>query len=242
MPNLRLLPFAIADGPANMAADEAMLLSAETGVASLRLYGWSPATLSLGYFQQASARNADDKLASLPWVRRPSGGATLVHDRELTYALALPSGSPWQDGESWMPRMHRIIADALVRFGVETDAKQGDAQLFGPVLCFQQQTLGDLVCRGGKIVGSAQRKHRRCLLQHGSILVEQSPHAPALAGIRELTGVAVPIKALNAAIVERFRDATGWEIAKEAWTSVEEAAIATLERDKYRHPGWNEKR
>src|SRR5262245_58709107 len=96
---IRLLPFAIADGPTNMAADEAMLLrAAEEGMASLRFYGWSPATLSIGYFQPAAIRLSDPRWATLPWVRRPSGGATLVHDRELTYALALPSGLPWQSG------------------------------------------------------------------------------------------------------------------------------------------------
>src|SRR5436190_22488839 len=114
-PAIRLLPFATADGPINMAADEVMLLGAADGIASLRFYGWSPATLSLGYFQPAAVRLSDPRLATLPWVRRASGGATLVHDRELTYALALPSGLPWQSEQSWMPRFHAIIAAAFAR-------------------------------------------------------------------------------------------------------------------------------
>ena len=49
----RWLPFRIASGPANMALDEALLEQvAERGdLAYLRAYGWSEATLSLGYFQ-----------------------------------------------------------------------------------------------------------------------------------------------------------------------------------------------
>ena len=31
----------------------------------------------------------DPLVARLPWLRRPSGGLTLVHHHELTYALAL---------------------------------------------------------------------------------------------------------------------------------------------------------
>src|SRR5262245_26530345 len=93
---IRLLPYAIADGPHNMAADETLLEGAGRGVASLRFYGWSEATLSLGYFQPARRRFDAERLASLPFVRRPSGGDALVHHHELTCALALPAGRPWQ--------------------------------------------------------------------------------------------------------------------------------------------------
>ncbi len=118
----RLLPHMIADGPRNMAADETLLESAVKGTASLRFYGWSEPALSLGYFQPDQARRQDSILAQLPFVRRPSGGKALVHHHELTYALALPAGSPWQTGETrgvkWIRRMHTILAAALDTLGV----------------------------------------------------------------------------------------------------------------------------
>ncbi|HMF12835.1 MAG TPA: hypothetical protein VKE94_11030, partial [Gemmataceae bacterium] len=115
----RLLPYVVDDGPRNMAADEALLHSALDGTASLRFYGWSPATLSLGYFQPASVRNADPRLRALPFVRRPSGGDTLVHHHEMTYALTLPAGPPWQPrGTTWLGRMHGIIACGLRDLGI----------------------------------------------------------------------------------------------------------------------------
>ena len=92
--------------------------SAEAGIASLRFYGWSEATLSLGYFQAERARSAEAALAALPWVRRPTGGAALVHDDEVTYALALPAGAPWQTSEPWLGRMHAVIASALAELAV----------------------------------------------------------------------------------------------------------------------------
>src|SRR5438093_13282662 len=107
---VRLLPYAVADGPHNMAADEALLESAVAGAASLRFYGWAEATLSLGYFQPERSRQQYARLARLPFVRRPSGGHALVHHHEVTYALALPVGRPWQAGEPWLCRMHEIIA------------------------------------------------------------------------------------------------------------------------------------
>jgi lipoate-protein ligase A len=242
-PIVRLLPYAILDGPHNMAADEVMLLAAERGTASLRFYGWSPATLSLGYFQPAAARLDDPRLAALPWVRRATGGATLVHDHELTYAVALPPGPPWQVGESWMPRMHRIVMAALDRLGaigkVETVR---DPRNFGDVLCFQQQTVGDLTTYGHKIVGSAQRRHRRCLLQHGAILLRRSEAAPALPGLFEATGVDLEPLVLRDAIVKDFAAATRWSIQAMDFDANESREIQKLVQDKYGTSSWNEKR
>src|SRR5262249_54297242 len=107
MKHVRVLPLETADGPTNMAADEVLLEAAVAGSASLRFYTWSEPTLSLGYFQHEALRHTDASLAGLPWVRRPSGGATLVHHHELTYALALPAGFDWQPkSQSWLCRFH----------------------------------------------------------------------------------------------------------------------------------------
>jgi lipoyl(octanoyl) transferase len=231
---LRLLPYAVPDGPTNMAADEAMLLSAEGGVASIRFYGWSPATLSLGYFQPMAARLANPLLAGLPWVRRSTGGATLVHDRELTYAIALP---PAMAGESWMPKMHAIIVAGLATLGVHVDLVR-DAAKFGDVLCFQQQTVGDVLSAGRKVVGSAQRRHRRCLLQHGAILLRRSTATPELPGLFETTGHDIEPATLAAAIVT----ASGWPIERSDWTEKERRKIAVIVAEKYGNPAWNERR
>src|SRR5438874_11593511 len=113
----RLLPDAVADGPANMADDEVLLRSAASGQPSLRFYGWTGPTVSLGYFQPAARRLEDPLLRDLPFVRRPTGGDALVHHHELTYCLAVPAGRAWRPGEPWL-RMHAIIAAALAEFGV----------------------------------------------------------------------------------------------------------------------------
>src|SRR5436853_2225235 len=97
---IRLLPFAAADGPTNMAADEAMLETAsERGLASLRFYTWTEPTVSLGYFQPSEGREQVPNLAALAWVRRSTGGAAIVHHHELTYSFALPSCAEWKSSE-----------------------------------------------------------------------------------------------------------------------------------------------
>jgi lipoate-protein ligase A len=56
-------------------------------------------------------------------------------------------------------------------------------------LCFVRRTPGDVLLDGWKIAGSAQRRHRGAVLQHGSILFERSPVAPELPGIHDLTSI-----------------------------------------------------
>jgi lipoate-protein ligase A len=240
----RLLPFQIADGAWNMAADETLLETAAAGVASLRLYGWSQPTLSLGYFQAEATCRAYPHLGELAWVRRPSGGAALVHHLEITYALALPAGLPWQKrGESWLRRMHAVLIDALAGFGVGVRACGDDEQKkLGDVLCFLHHTPGDLILHAAKIAGSAQRKQRGALLQHGSILLAASPFTPILSGIRELAGVSIPPEALRDAVAEQFARQMGWTLQSEDWRRDEPQRIAELAADKYTQPAWNCKR
>jgi lipoate-protein ligase A len=198
-----------------MAADELMLeMAAETGVASLRFYAWRPPTLSLGYFQPAALRRSDRRRAGLAWVRRPSGGGAIVHDFELTYCLALPADMAWPSEEPWLQRMHGTIARALGHLGF-ADVALATQETVAGKLCFQRQTPGDVLCRGTKIVGSAQRKHKRALLQHGSILLEQSRYAPELPGLLELSGERIGLESLQGAIVKEFLEVTGWEVRAE---------------------------
>jgi lipoate-protein ligase A len=228
-----------------MAADEVMLESAAAGRPSLRFYRWSEPTLSLGYFQPESVRRTDPRLAALPFVRRATGGAALVHDRELTYALALPAGEPWQRrGENWLTRMHRVLTEALAKMNVRLDAVAPDERRkLGEVLCFLDQTPGDLLSHGHKVVGSAQRKHRAALLQHGAVLLAQSEYTPALPGLHELTGSAPDgFEAVEGAAVETLADETGWRIEPAGWTESENARREELIASKYASPVWNAKR
>lgn len=241
---IRLLPFAGADGATNMAADEAMLESAALGVASLRFYTWNEPTLSLGYFQPADDRLADPNLARLAWVRRSTGGAAIVHHHELTYALALPAGKEWASVEHWICRAHHILQRVLKEHGVESHAVVcGEEQKFGPVVCFLHQTPGDLLIGGSKVAGSAQRKLKGALLQHGSILLHRSEFVPHLPGICDRPGAPqFTPNELAEELADAFAQDTGWAVAPGAWTVEELSRTATIRAEKYANPDWNEKR
>jgi len=227
---IRLLPFECADGPTNMAADEALFESAELGIASLRFYTWSEPTLTLGYFQPAAVATL-----GLPWVRRSTGGGAIVHHRELTYCLALPNAKEWRSPEPWTCRFHHLVCDVLSDIGIESRAVLcGEEKRLGETLCFLHQTAGDLLIGGSKVVGSAQRKRHGALLQHGSILLNRSEHAPMLPGINDLSGASYTPVQLAERLAAKFETQTA------DWT--ERERIAAIRAEKYANPEWNRKR
>lgn len=242
VPRCRLLPFLVADGPGQMAADQTLLESAVAGTASLRFYAWSEATLSLGYFQTEKERRQNPRLAALPFVRRPSGGAALVHHHELTYALALPPGPLWQRGGPWLRRMHEIIAAALGRLGVSVELAPEKKNHSTSLLCFRQLTPDDLCIGGAKVVGSAQRKQRGALLQHGGILLASSSFTPELPGIRELSGRTLSAEETRNAVRNEFSRQTGGEWVEADWTEAERRRIEELRSGRYDGDEWNRKR
>jgi lipoate-protein ligase A len=198
--SLRLLVDPPATGAWNMGVDEALLTSAaEQGRATLRFYQWDVPTLSLGYFQVAADRAEHEGSLTCPLVRRASGGGAIVHDRELTYSIALPLRDVRSRAATELYNAcHETLIAALARFGVAAalygsacDSAAADHEASRsnqPFLCFARRTCGDIVCGQAKIVGSAQRRRRGAVLQHGSILLSASVHAPELPGIAQLTG------------------------------------------------------
>ncbi len=244
MPIVRLLPELQVAGPSQMALDEVLLESAQAGTPSLRFYTWPTATLSLGYFQSATERFSDPLLAELPYVRRASGGGAIVHDREVTYALALPAGADWQPREeSWLCRMHYRIQAALEDLGVRVGiCACGQERWLGRFLCFEHQTPGDLLLDEHKIMGSAQRRRGGALLQHGSLLLAQSPHTPSLPGIRERTGIELDPAAVGPAVTRQLTDQLGWQFEPGPLNAFERNRAQEIEAEKYANSRWTEKR
>ncbi len=227
-----------------MAADEVILeAAADWEVASLRFYTWNEPTLSLGYFQPSAARLSDPHTTNVAWVRRPSGGGAILHHHELTYCLALPAGLPWQGKESWLCRFHHLVALVLQSFGIASRGVVcGEEKKLGEFLCFLHQTPADLLIGSSKVVGSAQRKLRGALMQHGSIILGQSPNAPALPGICELGGKQIAADELAASLAVAFENDTEWEMRRSEWTEEERQRIDAVKWEKYGAAGWNEKR
>lgn len=208
-----------ADGAWNMEVDRRMAEeAARSGRGLLRFYAWNPATLSLGHFQRVEDRARHPSSLSCPLVRRPSGGGAIVHDRELTYALALPNRTgQWSDPRSAMSlfrSVHQALVETLSQFGVSAQLcdRDDDRRQRPPFLCFQRRAAGDVLAGSMKIAGSAQRRWAAALLQHGSVLLSQSPSAPELPGIAEIIGVQIDSANLANAWLAQLARRLGWQI------------------------------
>lgn len=174
-------------GAWNMALDEALLeAAARRGESILRLYRWSEPTLSLGYFQKSIPSDLPAALQDLPRVRRLSGGGAILHHFEWTYSCAVPRTHHLaQRAERLYEVAHGALIHSLGSLGVRADMR-GKATGDEPFLCFLRGDSRDVIVGGHKIAGSAQRRRRGAVLQHGSVLLKRSPFASAVPGIVDL--------------------------------------------------------
>ena len=172
----RMLITPPAGGAWNMALDETLLEQVGRGDSApvLRLYGWQPPCLSLGYAQPFSDVDPS-RLAFLGWevVRRLTGGRAILHTDELTYAVLLPMDNPLAAGgvlESYN-RLAQALLDALLRLGVPAELKHLDGGGHGSMnpICFETPSTFEVLVNGKKLVGSAQARRKDALLQHGSL-------------------------------------------------------------------------
>ncbi len=232
-PRWRLLQHGAAHGAFNMGVDEALLASAVAGIATLRFYGWEGHWLSLGYAQRLDPRRiAACRDAGVGIVRRVTGGRAVLHGSDLTYCLAAP--------ETALPEgvrgSHRLVADALIAglqsLGVaagRTAATSGTAGS-SEFDCFAAPAEDEICGRGRKLAGSAQRRTRGGLLQHGSIRLAPDPpevtraagFAPGVATSLTELGMRVPREELQAALKAAFREALD--------SSLEESVLSASER------------
>jgi len=243
---IRLLIDPPLPGVENMAVDEALLASAaDDGPTTLRLYGWTPATLSLGYFQAYRQRETHAASADCPVVRRASGGGAIVHDCELTYSFAVPSRrDAADDAARWYEVFHRTLIETLATWELHAElctSPSGLGAAEEPFLCFERRTVGDVLLEGEKVVGSAQRRRHGAVLQHGSVLLGRSPAAPQLPGIRDIGAVELPIEGLVDRWLAVLAERLGAALTP-GRLSEQERADAERWRRKYRGRRWTEKR
>jgi lipoate-protein ligase A len=240
-----------------MAVDEALLETAVTeGQSTLRFYRWAEPTLSLGYFQTYGDRLQHEASRGCPVVRRPSGGGAILHDRELTYSLAVPERHPLAANRLRTYRaVHHALIAALGRWGIEagmltcSTAAPGCAGAGGtpapqrePFLCFQRRSPGDVLVGCVKVAGSAQRRCRGAVLQHGSLLFARSTAAPELDGLKELTGKALDAEEFIEAWLEELGSVLAVAWRREDFAEGPRRRAASLLAEKYSAAAWTENR
>jgi lipoyl(octanoyl) transferase len=170
-------------GVFNMEYDEALAraLVEGTGNPTIRVYGWRPFAISLGWNQ--SRDELDDKktsAAGIDVVRRPTGGRAILHANELTYSVVM------RVHNKNVHTVYEDISRALVAGvrGLGAPVAIEKSQPHFPSLyrsasaaaCFSSTGRYEIKCSGRKLIGSAQRRYaagdgEEVVLQHGSILL-----------------------------------------------------------------------
>jgi lipoyl(octanoyl) transferase len=235
---MRLILDDVSDGPTNMARDEAMMIEvgSKNAPPTLRLYQWSQPTISLGYFQKYADYEALSAPAgTLPVVRRLTGGGAILHDLELTYSIALPIGHALlKDGPN---RLYELAHDAIIaslkemdliaaRCGMSDDS--GAAR--GPFFCFARRHCYDVLLGPDKIAGSAQRRTRHVILQHGSIILANRfpQQRTAFQETNLESGVDERILLFTRLLPAQFKKLTTEAIEPMPWTPSERSSASIL--------------
>ena len=139
-----------------MGLDQALMSTVEDFIPVLRLYGWKPSAVSIGYFQSLEQEVNVKKCKELgiDVVRRITGGGAVLHENELTYSF-ITKIYPANIIESY-----RSICEPVVTclYDLGFDAK------FSP--------LNDITVENKKVSGNAQTRRNNVLLQHGTILLD----------------------------------------------------------------------
>lgn len=243
-----------------MALDETLLEGVGDGSSppTIRLYGFSPPTLSVGRLQKARGVLLTEALErdGIGFVRRPTGGHAVVHDDELTYAVAVSRRSVEEELGGYRKRslylyVARLLTACLAALGVTGTAaeeRQGDPR--NPD-CFA--STGEYEIRtpsGRKLVGSAQFASRTGVLQHGSIpigdgggRVSDYLRAESVSGsvqassLRGETGRAMSFEEVRGSFARTLRE--GFGAAEGAWSGREKERARELLEKRYGRDEWN---
>jgi lipoate-protein ligase A len=240
-------------------------------LATLRFYQWSEPTLSLGYFQHYADREQHFASRECTIVRRQTGGGAILHDRELTYSLVLPPADPLtRRPPELYAAIHAAFIAALSPVQ-SADTSQTALRMRGtitkspgteePFLCFERRSPGDVVLAPAdapptvessaalashhpawKVLGSAQRRHCGAILQHGSLLIERSPAAPELPGLRDLDVRGIHVHQLIGAVCTELASRLAIRLVPCQLSGELQSKATNLAKSKYGSPAWTNRR
>ena len=244
----------------NMARDEYLFNRChEKKMGFFRLYSWKNPSFSFGVSQKITSAIDVDFIKSnnmnCSYVRRITGGKTVLHHHEITYAVISSEDIFYKDND--LHRSYMLISTVLMNafhtLGLNAYLSTGSpshlSRSNNP--CFSFPTPNELEIQGKKIVGSAQKRNKHALLQHGSIPISMDYHLYA-AGTRSraniikrsmttLNEVSDKTKAeLSQALVESFQAFIRQPLEPFEFNREEKKTIAEIE-SKYNSEEWNHK-
>ena len=251
MRNWRLLIHPDLPGYTQMAIDEALyLLASPARPPVLRFYTWQKPTLSLGFFQNYKRVVSEPFIRhnNIGVVRRITGGRAVLHDSEVTYALAGTLTNEFANQS--LKETYSVIAQALnlglQSLGIDETVSSLDhaeaARESRLPQCFVAVSQYEISKGNRKMIGSAQKRARDKFVQHGSILLNfdkrlqngciLKPDPAIEEKIAPLTRILqreLPSEELIPHFIKGFEQQFGVELELSALTAPERELIGVLE-------------
>ncbi len=167
---LEILDTGISTAEENMRFDEKLLenLAAE-GNPILHLYSWARPSATYGYFIRPENHLDLKKAANhhLDLARRPTGGGIVFHIWDLAFSFLMPASCPqFSTGtlQNYQFVNKAVLEAVQERFSLTPELISEDAPSLGPDcknFCMAKPTQYDVVYKGMKIAGAAQRKRKQ---------------------------------------------------------------------------------
>ena len=207
---MRFIPFEVKTGQENMQIDSDLLeyaIKNQLKEPIFRLYGWSPACVSLGRNQKSDFLDLDFlKQNNIDYVRRLTGGRALLHDNEITYSYICPA-SFLENGENVVnsyKEISKILIAAFKKLDIELDFGCTKKVNGHKDYCMLVSTGADLCYKNRKLIGSAQFRKEGYILQHGSILYDYDKELLEKIFKEEVdTSSIISIKEINSNITQK---------------------------------------
>lgn len=198
------LPHSNLPGSVQMAVDAALLrwASSSPGRVAFRTYDWDRPTLTLGRTEPFPEGwdVAAIAAAGIAVVRRPTGGDAVLHDGEVTFAVAASVPGPWAAGpRAFAGLVASALAAAIEAAGFSGSvASRSDERLPaaapGTHPCFARMAAGEVRVGAHKVAGIASRFGKGGAMSHASVPLSarhrdvalfREDRAAAAAAIRE---------------------------------------------------------
>ena len=240
----------------NMAIDEYLFNYCQTNKAGfLRIYSWDKPSFSYGVSQKIQkAINLDYiKQNNYSYVRRITGGKTVLHNDEITYSVISSEDIFYTDNDLYKSYMliAKVLVEALNLVDIDAYLSKGSPPRLSKtnMPCFSFPTPNEIEYKGKKLVGSAQKRNNKALLQHGSIplSMDYSMYADgAKSNIRLLEKSMIPLNdiknidrdVLINSIVKSFEKFIRGSFDEFQFSNSQIEEISQIEK-KYKSEEWN---
>jgi lipoate-protein ligase A len=169
-----------------MAKDAALLAQLDpTGPSLLHLYEWNVPCLTYGYFTDPAQDLNLEALerCELQKARRPTGGGIIFHLSDLAFSVLLPASHPrfsvnTLDNYAFINQKVAEVVASFTLQSVKPQLYHQESTCLNQkcwAFCMAKPTQYDLMLKGKKVGGAAQRRTKQGLLHQASLSLLPPP-------------------------------------------------------------------